>query len=56
MVGRTSTSHHCHVTSQERIIAAVKIINAPMLMRVCQELEYHIDVCRVTRGAPIEHV
>jgi hypothetical protein len=26
-----------------------------MLMCVWQELEYHIDVCRVTRGAHIEH-
>jgi hypothetical protein len=25
-----------------------------MLMRVWQELEYRIDVCRVTRGAHIE--
>jgi len=33
-----------------RIIAAVKNIGAPMLMRVWQELEYRIDVCRVTRG------
>jgi len=24
--------------------------------RVCQELEYRIDVCRVTRGAHIEHL
>ena len=23
---------------------------------VCQELEYRIDVCRVTRGAHIEHL
>jgi hypothetical protein len=38
------------------IIAAVKNINAPMLTRVWQELEYHIDVCHVTRGAPIEHL
>ena len=38
-----------------RIIAAVKNIDAPMLTRVWQELEYHIDVCRVTRGAHIEH-
>jgi len=28
----------------------------PMLMRVWQELEYRIDVCRVTRGAHIEHL
>jgi hypothetical protein len=32
----------------------VKNIDAPMLTRVWQELEYRIDVCRVTRGAHIE--
>jgi hypothetical protein len=37
-----------------RIIVAVKNINAPMLMHVWQELEYHIDVCCVTHGAHIE--
>ena len=41
-----------------RIIAAVKNIGAPMLKCVCvwQELEYRIDVCRVTRCAHIEHL
>ena len=39
-----------------RIIAAVKNIDAPMLTRVWQESEYRIDVCRVTRGAHIEHL
>jgi len=39
-----------------RIIAAVKNIDAPMLTHVRQELEYRIDVCRVTRGAHIEHL
>jgi len=24
--------------------------------RVWQQLEYHVDVCRVTRGAHIEHL
>jgi len=38
-----------------RIIAAVKNIDATMLTRVWQELEYRIDVCRVTSGAQIEH-
>ena len=38
-----------------RIIATVKNIDAPMLKRVWQELEYRIDVCRVTHGAHIEH-
>jgi hypothetical protein len=36
--------------------AAVKIIDAPMLTRVWQELEYRIDMCRITRGAHIEHL
>jgi hypothetical protein len=27
-----------------------------MLQRVWQQLEYHIDVCRVTRGAHIERL
>jgi hypothetical protein len=38
------------------IIAAVKNINPPMLTHVWQELEYHINVCHVTRGANIEHL
>jgi hypothetical protein len=39
-----------------RIIAAVKNIDTPMLTRVWQELEYRIDVRRVTRGAHIKHL
>jgi hypothetical protein len=35
---------------------SLKNIDAPMLTRVWQELEYRIDVCRVTRGAHIEHL
>jgi hypothetical protein len=39
-----------------RIIAAVKNIDAPMLTREWQELEYRIDVYRVTRGAHIDYL
>jgi hypothetical protein len=39
-----------------RIIAAVKNIDALLLTRLWQELEYHIDVYRVIRGAHIEHL
>jgi len=39
-----------------QIIEAVKNIDAPMLTRVRQELEHHIDVCRVTHGAHVEHL
>jgi hypothetical protein len=44
------------VDLKAQIIAAVKNNDAPMLTRVWQELEYHIDVCRVIRGAYIEHL
>ena len=39
-----------------RIIAAVKNIDVAMLTCVWQELEYRIDVCRVTGGTHIEHL
>jgi len=39
-----------------RNIVAVKNIYAPVLTRVWQELEYRIDVCRVTGGAHIEQL
>jgi hypothetical protein len=49
--------HGCIFTAAMiRIIAAVKNIDAPMLTRVWQEHEYRIDVCRVHRGAHIEHL
>jgi hypothetical protein len=39
-----------------RIIVAVKNIDAPMLTRMWQELEYRIDMCCDTRGAHIKHL
>jgi len=39
-----------------QIIAAVKNIDASTLTRVWQELEYRIDVCRVTGGTHIEYL
>jgi hypothetical protein len=39
-----------------QVLAAVKIIDAPMLTRVWEELEYGIAVCRVIRSAHIEHL
>jgi hypothetical protein len=38
-----------------RIVATVKNIDASMLPRVWQELEYRIGVCRVTSGAHSEY-
>ena len=35
---------------QQRVTAAVKSVTPDMLQRVWSELDYRIDVCRVTRG------
>jgi hypothetical protein len=39
-----------------RITAAITEIDPNMLQRVWEELDYRLDVCRVTRGAHIEHL
>jgi hypothetical protein len=44
-----------HIYAARRYECMYKNIDVPMLTRVWQELEYRIDVCRVTRGAQIEH-
>ena len=38
------------------ITAAVETITPYLLSRVWQELDYRLDVCRVTKGALIEHL
>ena len=41
---------------RQRIVEAVAAIDRQMLQRVSQELDYRIDICRVTKGAYIEHL
>jgi hypothetical protein len=41
---------------RQRIVEAVAAINRQMLQRVWQELDYGIDICRVTKGGHIEHL
>jgi len=41
---------------KNRITAAVETITLDLLSRVWQELDYRLDVCRVTKGAYIEHL
>jgi len=36
---------------KNRITAAVETITPDLLSRVWQELDYHLDVCRVMKGA-----
>jgi hypothetical protein len=41
---------------RRRIVQAVAAIDSQMLQRVLQELDYRIDICRVTKGGHIEHL
>jgi hypothetical protein len=44
------------VDPRARIIDAITEIDRNMLQRIWEELDYRLDVCRVTRGAHIEHL
>jgi hypothetical protein len=37
-------------------VETVAAIDRQMLQRVWQELDYRIDICRVTKGGDIEHL
>jgi len=39
-----------------RIRTAIETITADMLQRVWYELDYRVDVCRITKIAHIEHL
>jgi len=41
-----------HIDTIFKLLQHMRVIDACVL----QQLEYHIDVCRVTRGAHIEHL
>jgi len=41
---------------KNRITAAVETITPDLLSRVSQELDYHPNVCHVTKGAYIKHL
>jgi len=38
------------------IRTSIETITADMLQTVWNELDYHVDVCRITKGAYIEHL
>jgi hypothetical protein len=41
---------------RQRIVEAVATIDCQVLQRVLQELDYKIDICRVTKGGHIKHL
>ena len=45
----------CDSTNINTIIA-IETITAELLQTVRSELDFHVDVCRITKGAHIEHL
>jgi hypothetical protein len=41
---------------RNRITAAVALVDRDMLTRVWNEMDYRIDVCRITKSGHIEHL
>ena len=41
---------------RNRITAAVALVDRHMLTRVWNEMDYRIDVCRITKGGHIENL
>jgi hypothetical protein len=41
---------------RKRIVEAVAAIDRQILQRVWQQIDYRIDICRVTKGGHIEHL
>ena len=39
-----------------RIRTAIETITADMLQTVCNELDYRVGICRITKGAHTEHL
>jgi len=41
---------------RNRITTAVALVDRDMLTRVWKEMDYRIDVCRITKGEHIKHL
>ena len=41
---------------RNRITASLALVDRDMLTRVGNEMDYRIDVCRITKGVQIEHL
>jgi len=49
--------HRCYLPEEKvRIRTAIETFTADMLQTVWNELDYRVDVCRITKGAYIEHL
>jgi hypothetical protein len=41
---------------RDRIVNAIALVHVTFLGKLRVELEYRLDVCRITRGSNIEHL
>jgi hypothetical protein len=41
---------------RDRIFNAIALVDVTVLNKLWDELDYHMDICRVTRGSHIEHL
>jgi hypothetical protein len=53
---RCAVVMHFSAWSAARIKTAIETITADMLQTVWKGLDYGVDVCRITKGAYIEHL
>jgi hypothetical protein len=49
-------AYSCYRDLRNRITAAVVLVNRDMLTRVWDEMDYRIDVCRISKGGYIEQL
>ena len=54
--GLCSSSSRIIPELKVRIRTAIETITADMLQTVWNEIDYRVDVCRITKGAHIEHL
>ena len=52
---RCAVVMHFSAWSRE-IRTTIETITADMLQTLWNELDFHVDVCRITKGAHIEHL
>jgi hypothetical protein len=50
------TFHHCQKHLLNCIHGIILSLNVDMILITWQEFAYRVDVCHVTRGAPMEHL
>jgi hypothetical protein len=53
---RCAVVMHFSAGSAVRIRTAIQTITTDMLQTVWNELDYRVDVCRITKGAHREHL